>query len=141
MDVRLQDLIIWPDCENLQKTMQEYFPESFREKVAIIIDCFEIFIERPSNLQARTSTWSNYKYHNTAIGILPQGIVGFVSDTWRGWVSDKYLTEHCGILQKLLPGDIVLADRRVKIGICGLHDHPSDPFLFRGFFQRSLFSF
>jgi len=23
---------------------------------------------------------------------------------------------------------------RVKIGICGLHDHPSDPFLFRGFF-------
>ena len=27
----------------------------------------------------------------------------------------------------------------VKIGICGLHNHPSDPFLFLGFFQRSLF--
>jgi hypothetical protein len=25
-------------------------------------------------------------------------------------VSDKYLTESCGILQNLLPGDIVLAD-------------------------------
>ena len=30
---------------------------------------------------------------------------------------------------------------RVKIGICGLHYHPSDPFLFGGFFQRSLFPF
>ena len=26
-------------------------------------------------------------------------------------MSDKYLTEHCGILSKLLPGDIVLTDR------------------------------
>ena len=25
-------------------------------------------------------------------------------------MSDKYLTERCGILAKLLPGDIVLAD-------------------------------
>ena len=29
----------------------------------------------------------------------------------------------------------------VKIGICGLHYHPSDPFLFCSFFQRSLFPF
>ena len=26
-------------------------------------------------------------------------------------MSDKFLTEHCGILDKLLPGDVVLADR------------------------------
>jgi len=30
-------------------------------------------------------------------------------------VSDKYLTEHCGILQKLLSGDVVLADRGFDI--------------------------
>ena len=30
-------------------------------------------------------------------------------------MSDKYLTEHCGILDKLLPGDIVLADRGFDI--------------------------
>ena len=49
--------IIWPERGSLQKTMPDCFQQSFGKKVAIIIDCFEIFIERPSNLQARTSTW------------------------------------------------------------------------------------
>jgi len=118
MDTRLQDLIIWPVHDTLWKTMPECFQHSFGKKVAIIIDCFEIFIERPSNLRARVSTWSNYKHKNTVkilIGILPQGIVGFISAAWGGCVSDKYLTEHCGILRKLLPGDVVLADRGFDI--------------------------
>ena len=49
------------------------------------------------------------------IGIAPQGVVSFVSETWGGHVSDKYLTEHCGVLDKLLPGDVVLADRGFNI--------------------------
>jgi len=32
-----------------------------------------------------------------------------------GHASDKYITEHCGILKKLLPGDIVIADRGFDI--------------------------
>ena len=30
-------------------------------------------------------------------------------------MSDKHLTEHCGILKYLLPGDVVLADSRFDI--------------------------
>ena len=85
--------------------MPECFKVSFGTKVAIIIDCFEIFIERPSNLEARACTWSNYKHKNTAkilLGIVPQGVIAFVSESWDGHISDKYLTEHCGILRKLL---------------------------------------
>ena len=98
--------------------MPQCFQESFGKTVAIIIDCFEVFIERPSNLQACASTWSNYKHRNTAkllIGIIPQETVAFISEVWGGRVSDKYLTEHCGILKKLLPGDTVLADRGFDI--------------------------
>ena len=94
------------------------FCASIGNKVTITLDCFAIFIERPSSLLARSCTWSSYKHHNTVkvlLGIASQGVVTFVSEAWGGRVSDKYLTEHSGILDKLLPGDIVLADRGFTI--------------------------
>ena len=118
IDIRLQDLIIWPDRESLRKTMPMCFQESFGEKVAVIIDCFEIFLDHPSNLQVRAYTWSNYKHKNTCkvlIGIVPQRTVAFVLEAWGGHASDKYITEHCGILKKLLPGDVILANRGFDI--------------------------
>jgi hypothetical protein len=75
-------------------------------------------MERPKRLMARAQTWSNYKHHNTVkflIGISPQGSITFVSKGWGGRVSDKYLTENCGIFDNLLPGDIVLADRGFNV--------------------------
>ena len=49
------------------------------------------------------------------IGITPQATISFVSKAWGGRTSDKFLTENCGILDKLLPGDLVLADRGFTI--------------------------
>ena len=57
-----------------QATMPMDFRSAFGCKVALIIDCFEVFIERQSNLLARAQTWSNYKHQNAVkflIGITP----------------------------------------------------------------------
>lgn len=121
MDNRLSPLISWPSREELQRTMPKCFIDSFGLKTSVIIDCFEIFIDRPSNLLARAQTFSNYKHHNTAkvlIGITPQGTISFVSEAWGGRTSDKFLTENCGFLKNLLPGDLVLADRGFTV-----HEH------------------
>ena len=98
--------------------MPTWFQNSFGRKVVVVVDCFEVFIERPSGLHARACTCSAYKYHNTAkvlLGITPQGVILYVSEAWGSHGSDKYITEHCGILDHLIPGDVVLADRGFDI--------------------------
>ena len=65
MDVRLSPLISWSTCDALHKTMPQRFVDSFGYETTVTIDCFEIFIDRPTNLMARAQTFSNYKHHNT----------------------------------------------------------------------------
>ena len=116
--IRLNFLIMWPERENLRKTMPLCFQPVYGVRVVAIIDCYEIRIEKPSNLTAKGATWSQYKQANTVkilLGISPQGVTTFVPDSWGGRVSDKHLTRQSGILRKLLPGDILLADRGFDI--------------------------
>ncbi|XP_039464859.1 uncharacterized protein LOC120438542 isoform X2 [Oreochromis aureus] len=115
---RLGILVHWPERHCLQATMPPQFMETFGNRVAIIVDCFEIRTERPSNLKAHAQTYSHYKGTHTMkylIGITPQGAISFISKGWGGCASDKHITEQCGILNKLLPGDVVLADRGFDI--------------------------
>lgn len=101
------------------------FRRAFGTRVAVIIDCFEVFLERPSSALPRCQTWSRYKHHNTVkylIGIAPHGCITYISKGWGGRTSDKLLTECCGILNNLSPGDTVLADRGFTIAdAVGIH--------------------
>ena len=68
---------MWPTRENLVKTMPAAFKQHFGNKVAVVIDCFEVFINKSSSLIARSITLSNKKHHNTIkflIGISPQWV-------------------------------------------------------------------
>ena len=75
--VKYAVFIKWPDRDKLQKTMPMDLKKNFN-KCTNIIDCFEIFIERPTSLLRRAQTWSNYKTVKYLIGITPQGSVAFI---------------------------------------------------------------
>nr|XP_050038028.2 uncharacterized protein LOC126534846 [Dermacentor andersoni] len=94
---RLKSQIVWPSRKAIQQTMPQAFVDSFRAKVAVVLDCFEIKTERPSSLQPRSETLSQYKGSNTAkflIEISPQGVITFISEGWDGRASDKHITEQ-----------------------------------------------
>ena len=93
------------------------FQQAFGKTVTVVIACFELFIDRPTNLLAQAQTFSSCKHHNTIkvlIGITPQGTISFISQVWGGRTSRKYLTEHCGLLDKLMPGDMIRGDRGLQ---------------------------
>ncbi|KAJ8911103.1 hypothetical protein NQ315_003365 [Exocentrus adspersus] len=86
--------------------MPACFKNNFGDRVIVIIDCFGIFTERPS-------------------GVTPQGTISYISEAWGGRTSDKFLTENCGFLNLIVPGDVILEDRgfliRDSVEIVGGH--------------------
>ena len=75
MFTRLEPLMKWTECKELQKNSTTGFQGTLQESV-VIMDCFEIFYKRPKLLKARAQTYSNYQHHNTVkfvLGIAPQG--------------------------------------------------------------------
>lgn len=93
MDIKLSPFIHWPDHGSLIRSMPQCFQFSFGTTTTVIIDCFEIFIEIPTNLFAKAQTFSSYTHHNTIkvlIGITPQGSISVVFEAWGGRTSDKF---------------------------------------------------
>ena len=117
MFASLRFLIMWPSQETVHANMPQIFKDLY-PRTRCIIDCSEIFIERPYSYQARAQTYSNYKKHNTVkflIGITPTGAVSFLSKCWGGRATDKFITHHSGFLDKVEEGDEILADRGFDI--------------------------
>ena len=116
--VKISPFIIWPVQPELQTSMTMCFRKTFGCKITTIIDCFELFIDRPTNLTAHNLTWSNYKSHNIGkylIGITPQETICFISKGWGGRASDQHITENSKFLKYVVYNDVIMADRGFSI--------------------------
>lgn len=61
--VNMTKFVIWPSRKALGSHQPKAFQDPLFEKVRGIIDCTEIFIQRPTYMTARSQTNSNYKHH------------------------------------------------------------------------------
>ena len=81
----LKDLFFFPSQELVRKNMPKEFAQY--PTTRIILDCTELFIQRPSAMLAQSETWSDYKHHNTwklLVGVTPNGQVTYLSQLWGG---------------------------------------------------------
>lgn len=115
LHAKIDFLIHWPDRETMRATNPPVFKAHF-PRLTGIMDCFEIFIQRPKNLKARAEVYSNYKKHSTMKAFVvcsPLGAVTFISTVWGGRASDIEIVRESGFISADLhqPGDQLLADR------------------------------
>lgn len=115
----LSELNWMPEVEQVKATLPHAFKDKYPQTY-LILDATELFIETPTDLHIQSSTWSNYKHHNTAkflVGCTPNGAIIFVSELYVGSISDVELTRVSGLIQMLSgKSDIcVMADRGFTI--------------------------
>lgn len=126
--------VFWPSRVELRKNLPEAV-KCTHPDCAVIIDCFAVSLEKAVGIDAHcqgvratrevtipsseSAFITELKY---VIGVAPQGAVMFVSRGAPGNISDKTLVESCGLLRKLLPGDVILAERDFDIkDLVGAH--------------------
>jgi len=86
--------------------------------IRVITDCTEFFEQQASNFERQGNMYSSYKSHGTfkvLVGCSPTGAVTFVSDAFEGSISDVQIVKKSGFLDRVEPGDLVLADRGFTI--------------------------
>ena len=91
---KLGNAPIWPTWEQVD----EYMPDHFRQaypSTRCMIDCTELYWQRPSSLSKQSALYSHYKSHVTykgLIGISPSGSVTFISQLFDG--SDREIVSR-----------------------------------------------
>jgi hypothetical protein len=108
----LSFLVPWPTQDEIRKAMPQRYTKY--PNLRIIIDCAELYIQKPKLPSSQKITWSNYKHRNTVkllIGITPNGIISFIPPLWTGMVSDKEIVKATGLINNLEEGDAVMADK------------------------------
>lgn len=100
MYYQLKELCIWPSKDIIQQFMPTDFGRVF-SNTRVILDAAELPINKPSDVNAKSITWSTYKHKNTLktmIGCTPKGAVSFVSKAYGGSASVRQIIEILSFL-------------------------------------------
>ncbi len=106
-------IITWLPKDVIHPNIPSVF-EGDHQKTNCIIDCKEVYIERPKSLlYAQACTWSDYNKHNPMnflVAIAPSGYIMFLSDCYGGRATDQYICQDSGFYNLLEYGHQIMAD-------------------------------
>ena len=105
-----------PDIETVLATSPKRY-KSFSNLIGII-DCSEIFIETPKNLELQSATWSDYKHHNTLtflVCVAPNSAITFISKTYTARISEKAITLKSGFFDIIPRYSSIMAGKGFNI--------------------------
>nr|XP_042901049.1 uncharacterized protein LOC110282842 [Parasteatoda tepidariorum] len=112
-----QNFIFWPTKEHVLENMPNCFKHF--QNVRVVFDCTEIVVDKPSCLNCRVRTYSNYCSDHTVkllVGCSPGGVICFVSQAYGGRTSDSCIIRQSNVLHMLEPlVDAVMVDKGFKI--------------------------
>lgn len=118
---QLKELNIWPSVNVIKESMPSDFKKKF-PNTRVILDATEVPIEKPSDVNAQSITWSSYKHKNTLktmIGCTPRGAVSYISNSFGGSASDRQIIENSPLLdpnfEMFQKGDSIMADRGIMV--------------------------
>ena len=95
---QLKEIDWMPAVNQVLETLPSAFKEKFPKTYAII-DGSEIFIETPSDLHMQSSTWNQYKHHNTVkylVACTPNGAICYIYFTGVCWINIRCRADMCG---------------------------------------------
>ncbi|XP_065055340.1 uncharacterized protein LOC135683887 [Rhopilema esculentum] len=110
---QLEPLIYWPTPEETLAFKHPHFSGDYN-KFEGIGDCTEQVIQKPANSKAQYQTYSTYKSRNTQKKLIfctKGGSISFVSRSYSGSASDRFITEDSNVVQKFHPGFIAMFDK------------------------------
>lgn len=91
-------------------------PSSFSQFMScrIVIDCTDVEVAAPGLMSQQNATYSSYRGMNSfkvIVGVAPNAVITFVSKLYHGSISDKAIVQQSGLLNHLVAGDMILADK------------------------------
>jgi len=113
LSLKTKNFIFWPSKSTIKETLPNAFLKNY-PNARCIIDCTEIKVQQLPTIEQRVYLYSHYKGCYTVkflTAITPNGDVSFISKCYGGRSSDTFITNDCGFLFNLEPGDQVLSDK------------------------------
>ncbi|KAL7405528.1 hypothetical protein ABVT39_002508 [Epinephelus coioides] len=108
-----ETMSIVPSWQKNQRSMPASF-QSSAFNCRMIVDCTDTKIAAPSQMDQAKLTYSSYRGMHSfkvLISVAPNGVINFCIPLFPGSVSDKAIMQQSGILEHLVAGDLILADK------------------------------